>query len=166
MSQRAPVPTSEPLFRHKQRMMVASFLMIVPFWVLDVLTVWPQVPWDTLAIRVFWAVLSVLCALALEFFQVRRRGVSWFITALLLPNLCLCTIIWRLGGSHSPVFAWFCAMPLLGITLSLGSVRRSVVSAGVSLVVGLGMLVAEGQPVERLGVWALLIGGAGVLAVQ
>ncbi len=167
MSQPAPdAPPSATLSRQKRRTMVGAFLMIVPFWVLDLLSVWPRVPWDTLLIRVFWAVLSVGCALALGFFRVRRRGVSWFVTALLLPNLCLCTIIWRLGGSSSPIFAWFCAMPLVGITLSLGSVRRSAVSAVASLVVGLGMLVAEGQPVQRLGVWTMLIGGAGVLAVQ
>jgi signal transduction histidine kinase len=146
--------------------MVVASLMIVPFWVLDVLAAWPRVPWDTLLIRGSWAVLSVVCARALEFFQVRRRGASWLLTGLLLPNLSLGVIIWRLGGSSSPVFAWFCAMPLMGIVLSLGSVRRSVLSAGTSLGVGLGMLVAEGQPAERLGVWALLIGGAGVLAVQ
>jgi two-component system sensor histidine kinase PhcS len=162
----ADAPLSAPLVRHKQRTMVGVFLMIMPFWALDLLTAWPRVPWDTLLIRVGWVGLSVTCAWALAFFKVRVRGASWFVTGLLLPNLSLFLIIWRLGGSASPMFAWFCAMPLLGITLSLGNVRRSVVSAGVSLMAGLSMLVAEGQPVVQLGVWALLIGGSGILAVQ
>jgi len=157
---------STRLLRDKQRTMVLVFLMIVPFWGADVLAVWPRVPWETLGLRVGWAVLSVVGAVLLELFKVRRRGVNWLVTALLLPNVSLWLIIWELGGIGSAMFAWFCAMPLLGITLSLGSVRRAVVSAGTSLVAGLGMLVAEGQPPERLGVWALLIGGAGALAVQ
>ncbi len=157
---------SVPLFRHKQRTMVLAYVMILPFWGLDLLVAWPRVPWDTLLIRLNWAALSLVCALALHFLKVRRRGLNWFILGLLLPNVSLSLIIWRLGGSSTPMFAWFCAMPLLGITLSLGNVSRSVVSAVTSLVMGLSLLLLEGQPVETVGVWAMLISGAGALAVQ
>ncbi|HLL03011.1 MAG TPA: ATP-binding protein [Myxococcaceae bacterium] len=157
---------STRLLRDKQRTMVLVFLMIVPFWGADVLAVWPRVPWETLGLRVGWAVLSVVSAVLLELFKVRRRGVNWLVTALLLPNVSLWLIIWELGGIGSAMFAWFCAMPLLGITLSLGHVRRSLVSAGCSLVAGVGMLLLQGAPPQQVGAWALLIGAAGLLSVQ
>ncbi|MDY7226024.1 sensor histidine kinase [Hyalangium rubrum] len=152
--------------RQKQRLMGLLFLMILPFWAVDVLAVLPRVPWDTLAIRVTWAVLSVGVMLGLKALRVQRPGVSWAITALLLPNLSLSLIIWRLGGSQSAVFAWFCAMPLMGITLSLGSVRRSLVGSGMSLAAALTILVLEGRPATVVGMWGLLITCAGLLAVQ
>jgi two-component system sensor histidine kinase PhcS len=167
MAEHAPdSSTSAPLRRDKVRTMVVGLLLILPFWGLDVVAAHPRVPWDTLLIRAVWAALSLVAAGVLGALKVKRRGVNWLLTGLVLPTLSLSLIIWRLGGSSSPVFAWFCAMPLLGITLSLGHVRRSMVSAGASLAAGLALLALEGQPAEKMAVWGLLILGAGLLAMQ
>ena len=139
----------------------------LPFWGLDVLAAQPRVPWDTLALRVAWALLTVLVVWALPRFRADLRGrVGWFLTGVLLPNVCLPLILWRLGGSSSPTFAWLCALPLLGMLLSMGVVYRSVVSAAASLVAALTLLALEGRPATLLAVWGLLIAGTGLVAVQ
>jgi two-component system, sensor histidine kinase PhcS len=140
----------------------------LPFWVIDVLSTPSRVPWDTLLIRVLWTLLTLVSLWAAQrFVPLRHRGmVGWLVTGLLLPLLSLSLIIWRLGGSQSPAFAWLCALPLMSVSLSLGALYRSVLSAVASLVVGLTLLVLEGCPPSLVAVWGLLIGASGLVAVQ
>jgi two-component system sensor histidine kinase PhcS len=138
----------------------------LPFWGLDVLAA-SRVPWDTLAIRVVWTLLTLLTLWVLWRTKPDCRGMAgWFITGLLLPHLGLSLICWRLGGSQSPLFAWFCALPLLGMSLSTGVVYRSVASAVASLVATLTLLLLEGRPASFIAVWAGLVTASGLVAVQ
>lgn len=159
--------TSAALLRQKQR---AVFLMAtsnLPFWGVDVLAAHPRVPWDTLIIRVLWTLLTLLSLWMVRHFVPGRRAlVGWFITALLLPQLCIGLIISRLGGTQSPVFAWFCALPLLGMSLSTGVVYRSAMSAVASLVTAITLLLLEGRPASVIAIWALLVSASGLVATQ
>lgn len=164
-----PTPDSTPraaVARQKQRAVVWMALSNLPFWGVDVLVV-HQVPWDTLALRVLWTVLTLLTFGALRFMPNPHRGmVGWAVTGLALPHVFVAWIIWRLGGSQSPAFAWFCALPLLGMSLSMGALYRSVLSAAASLGTTLGLLVLEGRPASVLGMWGLLVTASGMVAVQ
>ncbi|WP_224249211.1 sensor histidine kinase [Hyalangium gracile] len=152
----------------RERAVVGMATTNLPFWGIDVLSSPARVPWDTLAIRASWAVLTLasLWVVHRVVSPVRRGMVGWLITGLLLPNVCLSLVIWRLGGSQSPTFAWLCALPMMGISLSMGAVYRSLWSAVACLVSGLTLLVLEGQPVSRVATWGLLIGASGLVAVQ
>lgn len=152
----------------KQRAVVGMAMSNLPFWGIDVLTVPSRLPWDTLVIRAFWMVLTFAGLWATQrFVPLRRRGmVGWLFTGLLLPHVCLALIVWRLGGSQSPAFAWFCAMPLMTISLSLGALYRSVLSSTTSLIAGLTLLLLEGRPPSLVAVWCLLIGASGLVSVQ
>jgi two-component system, sensor histidine kinase PhcS len=154
------------MLRQKQRAVVLMSLSNLPLWGVDVLAAQPRVPWDTLAIRGVWTALTLLTVLALWRLLPRRRELNWALTGLLFPNVALALVIWRLGGSQSPVFAWFCGLPLLGASLSMGRVYRAVSSAGASLVLGLTILLLEGRPASVVVLWGLLIGAAGLVSVQ
>jgi C4-dicarboxylate-specific signal transduction histidine kinase len=154
---------------HQQKQQAVGFMALsnLPFWGLDVLAAQPRMPWDTLVLRGAWALLTVLGFWAVRLFRAEHRGaVGWFLTGLLLPHLSLALIIWRLGGSDSPTFAWLCALPLLGMLLSMGALYRSVVSAAASLGLGLTMLALEGRSATLMAVWGLLILASGLVAVQ
>jgi two-component system, sensor histidine kinase PhcS len=153
--------------RQKQQAVVWMAALCLPFWGIDVLAAWPRMPWDTLAIRVAWMVLTLVCFWLLRRFLRSRRGtVGWFLTGVLVPHLALALIISRLGGSQSPVFAWLCALPLMSMSLSMGVMYRSVVSAAASLVSGLALLLLEGRPASVVAVWGLLIAASGWVSVQ
>jgi signal transduction histidine kinase len=138
----------------------------LPFWGVDVLAS-SRVPWDTLAIRVCWTLLTLMTFWVLWRIKGKHRGtVGWFITGVLLPHVSLALICSRLGGSQSPVFAWICALPLLGMFLSLGRFYRSIISAAVTLVTGGTLLLLEGRPASLIAVWGLLITASGLVAVQ
>ncbi|WP_224363473.1 sensor histidine kinase [Hyalangium versicolor] len=154
--------------QQRQRAVVVMAATNLPFWGIDVLAAQPRVPWDTLAIRVGWTVLTLVSLLAVRLLlPLRRRGVvGWALTGVLLPNFCMALVIWRLGGSRGPVFAWLCAMPLMSISLSLGAVSRSLVGVTAPLVAGLTVLLLEGRPASLVAVWGLLIAASGLVAVQ
>ncbi|MFL5345497.1 MAG: sensor histidine kinase [Hyalangium sp.] len=157
----------DPALRQKQQAVLWMAALSLPFWVIDVLAAHPRLPWDTLAIRAGWMVLTIACFGLLQRFVPGRRGtVGWFVTGVLLPNLALALIIWRLGGSQSPVFAWLCALPLMGMSLSMGVMHRSVLSAAASLVTGLTLLLLEERPASIVAEWGLLIAASGMVAVQ
>jgi two-component system sensor histidine kinase PhcS len=152
--------------RHKQRAVVWMALSSLPFWGLDVL-VSPRVPWDTLAIRGIWMLLTLLSLWGLRYLPSQHRGaVGWAVTGLVMPHAFVAWILWRLGGSQSPVFAWLCVLPLLGMSLSMGALYRSLLSTAASLGMTLGLLTLEGRPAAVLGVWGLLITASGLVAVQ
>jgi two-component system, sensor histidine kinase PhcS len=158
--------TRAALVRQKQRAVMWMSLTNLPFWGVDVLAS-SRVPWDTLLIRIVWTLLTLLTFVVMWRLKSRHRGTAgWAMTGLLLPHVCLGLICWRLGGSQSPAFAWFCALPLLGMSLSLGVLYRSVVSAATSLVTALTVLLLEGRPASLVAVWGLLIGASGLVAVQ
>jgi len=137
------------------------------FWGVDFLAAAPRIPWDTLAIRVVWSGLTLVCLWALRFLEPRYRGnVGWFLTALLLPHIGLSLISWQLGGSQSPAFAWICALPLLGMSLSMGVMFRSVLSAVASLFTVVLVLLLEGRPASFVATWGLLVLASGLVAVQ
>jgi two-component system sensor histidine kinase PhcS len=154
------------LARQKQRAVVWMALSNLPFWGVDVLVA-PQLPWDTLALRVLWTVLTLLTFWALRLMPGPHRGmVGWAVTGLVLPHVFVAWILWRLGGSQSPAFAWLCALPLLGMSLSMGVLYRSLLSAATSLGVTLGLLLLEGRAASVLAMWGLLIAASGLVAVQ
>ena len=167
-SRRAPgLGSSGSSVRQKQQAVLWMAALSLPFWVIDVLAAQPRLPWDTLLIRLGWLVLTVACFELLRRFLPGRRGtVGWFVTGVLLPNLSLALIIWRLGGSQNPVFAWLCALPLMSMSLSMGVTHRSVLSAAASLVSGLTLLLLEGRPAPLVAEWGLLIAASGMVAVQ
>jgi two-component system sensor histidine kinase PhcS len=114
-----------------------------------------------------WTLLTLLAFAMLPRLPSKHRGtVGWVLTGVLLPHVCLGLICWRLGGSQSPAFAWFCALPLLGVSLSLGVLHRTVVSSATSLVTTLGVLLLEGRSASFISVWVLLIAASGLVAVQ
>jgi two-component system sensor histidine kinase PhcS len=139
----------------------------LPFWVIDVLAAYPRIPWDTLLIRAAWMVLTFVSLWVLRRLLPGRHGaVGWFTTGVLLPHLSLGLILWRLGGSQSPAFAWLCALPLMSMSLSMGVMYRSALSAAASLVLGLTLLLLEGRPASVIAMWGLLISASGMVAVQ
>src|SRR5262245_58159826 len=100
------------MVRQKWRTVAWMSTLNLPVWGVDVLAAQGRVPWDTLAIRVGWMLLTVVVAWGLWRLRPNYQGsLRWFITGLLLPNVCLGLICWRLGGTQNPVFGWFCAVP-------------------------------------------------------
>ncbi|EAU61684.1 histidine protein kinase, partial [Stigmatella aurantiaca DW4/3-1] len=87
-------------------------------------------------------------------------------TVLVVPNLAIAVVVWRLGGVQSPLFAWFCAMPIVGVLMATGNMRAAVVGAVTSVLSALSVLVLSGQPLLSVAVWGLLVALAGVMAVQ
>ena len=155
------------MHRQKQQAVVWMAASSLPFWLIDVLAVYPRVPWDTLVIRVGWTLLTLVTLWAVRRFLPAHRGtVGWFLTGVLLPNVSVAIIIGRLGGSQSPAFAWLCVMPLLGMSLSMGALYRSVISSAVSVVTALTLLLWEGSSATLVATWGLLILASGFVAVQ
>jgi two-component system sensor histidine kinase PhcS len=153
--------------RQKQQAVVWMAASSLPFWLIDVLIVHPRVPWDTLVIRVGWMLLTLASLWGVRRFLPAHRGtVGWFLTGVLLPNVSVALIIGRLGGSQSPAFAWLCAMPLLGMSLSMGALYRSVISSVASLATALTLLLWEGRSASLMATWGMLILASGFVAVQ
>ncbi|ADO75658.1 sensor histidine kinase [Stigmatella aurantiaca] len=137
-------------------------------WGIDCLSAHPRVPWDTLWIRCGWWGMSMASVLIWVQPWLDARSREWLrlATVLVVPNLAIAVVVWRLGGVQSPLFAWFCAMPIVGVLMATGNMRAAVVGAVTSVLSALSVLVLSGQPLLSVAVWGLLVALAGVMAVQ
>ena len=139
----------------------------VPFWGMDVLAAAPPLPWETLATRIVWMLLTLLSVLGVRYLPPRHQSaVSWFLVELVVPHFCMGLLAIQLGGSQSPIFAWLCVAPLLSVSLSPGVMHRSVVSAAAGLATVIVLLLMEGRPASYVAVWGLLVFATGIVAVQ
>jgi two-component system, sensor histidine kinase PhcS len=155
----------ELALRNEQRLTYALALMCLVFWGVDALSV-VRLPWDTLGLRGAWAALTVAMGWALGRVPRSWRGVVRAVSLLLLPNLFLGLVVWRLGGVGNPLFGWFCVLPVATLVWSRGDLGLGVLSTLGTLGVTGGLLWVEGVGVSVALTWMSLFLGAGVVGLQ
>ncbi|MDC0711236.1 ATP-binding protein [Stigmatella sp. ncwal1] len=163
----APSAVSTRLQAGPRYVLTLCLYTLLP-WGIDWLSAHPRVPWDTLWIRAGWWAVSMASVLIWiqPWLDSRQREWLRLGTVLVVPNLAIAAVVWRLGGVQSPLFAWFCAMPVVSVLMATGNIRAAVVGAATSWVSALGVLLLSGQPLLAVAVWGLLVALAGLMAIQ
>src|SRR6218665_3853413 len=134
--------------RDEQRLLYVSALAWLLFWGLDVLS-GLKPTWDTLALRGLWAGLTVAMGVGLGHIRSVRREPLRIVVGVLLPNLFLPLITWRLGGSSSHMFSWLCVLPAVALLVG-GGVRNGLASTFLMLCAAGTMLWGEGASASRI----------------
>ncbi len=164
---KAATPRSEEwVLRDEQRLLYMLAFSCLPFWFADALSVM-RLPWDTLTLRLGWAGLTAGMGWGLRFVsQPRHRRTVRMIAGMVLPNIFLALIVSRLDGVHSPLFSWFCVLPVVTLSISRGEVWQGALSTLMSLVSAGAVMWAGGTPLPVAATWLLLLMGAGGLGLQ
>ena len=157
--------TQEQLLQEEQRLLYILALTALPFWLIDCLSA-KRFTWDTLGLRLGWAGLVAGLGWSLRWMGQERRRVMRAMAGVVVPNLFLGGVVYRLGGVHSPMFAWFCAMPVVALSLSRGVRGQGLMSTLMPmLAAGVVMGVQQTAPLLMI-TWLLLLLGAGVVGTQ
>jgi len=160
-----PTRNEGSLLRDEQRFLYVLALTCLPFWVVDALLV-PHWPWDTLALRLGWAGLTAGMGWGLEWVSPSARRRMRTVAGMVLPNLFLGLVVHRLGGVNSPLFSWFCVLPVVALSVSRGELWQGVMSTGLSLVSAGTVMWVGGTPPALMLTWLLLLLGAGAVGMQ
>ncbi|MFL5353682.1 sensor histidine kinase [Archangium sp.] len=160
-----PPPGEELVLRDEQRLLYMLALTYLPFWVVDSMSV-GRPAWDTLALRLVWSALTGVMGWWLA--RVRASARRWLRTlaGVVVPNVFLGLVVHRLGGSGSPVFGWFCVMPVMTLMVSRGEPWQWVLSTLMPVAVVGAVMGVEGTPPARMVTWMLLLVGAGGVGTQ
>ncbi|QRK12003.1 two-component sensor histidine kinase [Archangium violaceum] len=164
-SQEATARSEELVLRNEQRFFFMLALTCLPFWVVDALSVM-RPTWDTLALRVVWAGLTLALGRSLWRLEPPRRRLVLTIGGVVVPNLFLLLVVHRLGGVGNPLFGWFCVMPVVSLSVSRGETWQALTSTFMPLVCAGTLLWLEGAPPVLAGSWLLLVAGSGVVGLQ
>ncbi|HYO58289.1 sensor histidine kinase [Archangium sp.] len=158
-------PRSEELvLRDEQRLLYIFALTVLPFWVVDSLSVM-RLAWDTLALRLAWAGVMVAMGWSLERVGPSRRRLVLTIGGV-IPNVFQGLVVYRLGGVESPLFCWFCVMPVVTFTVSRGELLQGVLSTLWPMVAAGTLMWLEGTAPALTLTWLLMLLGAGVVGMQ
>ncbi|AKI99799.1 phospho-acceptor domain-containing protein [Archangium gephyra] len=160
-------PRSEDLvLRDEQRFLYALALSCLPFWLVDSLSV-GRPAWDTLALRLGWAGLTGAMGWGLRWVErpARRRAVRT-LAGVVVPNLFLGLVVYRLGGTGSPLFSWIFVMPLMTLTVQRGELWQGVLSTLLPLVSAGTLMGLEGMAPRAMVTRLLLLVGAGAVGMQ
>jgi signal transduction histidine kinase len=163
--QHTPPRSEEWLLREEQYLLYLLAFSCLPLWGVDALSV-GRLPWDTLALRLVWAALTAGLGWGLAFMPRPRRRLARTIAAVVLPNVFLALVVLRLGGVYSPLFSWFCVLPVVTLPVSRGELRQGMLSTLLSLVSAGGVMWVGGTPLALAMTWLLLMLGAGLLGLQ
>jgi signal transduction histidine kinase len=144
-------PSQKARIADEQRLLYAMSLTWVLFWSADVLSVL-RPTWDTLALRLLWAALTLAASVSLPHVRPALRSLLLLIAGVLLPNLFLSLVLYRVGGSHSPLFNWMCLTPVVVILLG-GGMWQGVMSILLMMLSVGAMMWAERAPSERVLSW-------------
>jgi two-component system sensor histidine kinase PhcS len=144
-------PSQKARIADEQRLLYAMSLTWVLFWSADVLSVL-RPTWDTLALRLLWAALTLAASVSLPHVRPALRSLLLLIAGVLLPNLFLSLVLYRVGGSYSPLFNWMCLTPVVAILLGGGMWQGAMSILLMMLSVG-AMMWAESAPSERVLSW-------------
>jgi two-component system, sensor histidine kinase PhcS len=160
------MPRSEEMvLRDEQRLLYMLALTCLPFWVVDSLSV-GRPAWDTLALRLGWAGLTGAMGWALRWVEPsRRRGVRT-LAGVVVPNLFLGLVVYRLGGTDTPLFSWLFVMPLMTFTVSRGELWQGVLSTLLPMVSAGTLMGLEGMAPVPMVTRLLLLLGAGAVGMQ
>ena len=141
--------------RDEQRLLFASALAWLLFWGLDVLQ--ERRPcWDTLVLRALWASFTVLLGGMMSRVRpVFREGLR-MMAGVVLPNIFLPLVVYRLGGSDSQLFSWLCVVPAVAL-LAGGRMWQGGVSALLSLGAAALLLWVEQAPASRVASSLLML---------
>ncbi|HEX8434991.1 sensor histidine kinase [Archangium sp.] len=153
------------VLRDEQHLLYLLAFACLLFWGVDALSVM-RLPWDTLALRLTMAGMMVGLGWTLGRVPKPRRRLVRMLAVMVVPNFFLALVVYRLGGVDSPLFGWFCVMPLVTLSMSLGEVRQGVLSTLTTMVAAGGVMWAGGTPLPRMLTWLLLMLGAGALGLQ
>jgi signal transduction histidine kinase len=139
--------------------------MCLSFWGVDALSVgyWP---WDTLALRVGWAGLLVAMAWGLRHLEQRQRKWARILVGLVVSNIFLGLVVYRLGGAHNPLFGWLSVMPVVTLAVSRGEPWQGVTSTLCTMGVAGVVMGVEGTPPRLMWMWLLLLLGTGAVGMQ
>ncbi len=157
--------TQEQTLQDEQRLLYMLALTSLPFWIIDSLSVM-RLTWDTLALRLGWAGLVAGLAWSLRWMGQERRRVVRAIAGVVVPNVFLGLVLHRLGGVDSPVFAWFCAMPMVALPLSRGLRGQALMSTLMPMLSSAVVLLMGGASTMQVVTWQLLLLSAGVVSTQ
>jgi signal transduction histidine kinase len=94
------------------------------------------------------------------------RKVMQMTAGMVLPNLFFGLVVHRLGGVNSPLFGWFCVLPLVMLSVSRGERWQGVLSTGLPLVAAVTVMWVEETPLPLMATWLLLLLGAGGVGLQ
>jgi signal transduction histidine kinase len=161
----SPEAKAQRVLRGEQRLIRVLAVAQLPYWGVDALTV-GHLPWETLALRVLWAVLTLVGAEALVRVPSAWRWVVRVLGGAVVPNVIVGLISWRLGGATNPVFAWMCTLPLATLVVMHGRREMPLLSVGCTLVAGLAVTLASGLSPALVAAWLLLFLASGIIAVQ
>jgi signal transduction histidine kinase len=164
-SKDGPTRDEGGVLRDEQHILYVLALTFLPFWVVDALSV-PHWPWDTLALRLGWAGLTAGLGWGLRWVEQPARRHMRTVAGMVLPNLFLGLVVHRLGGVDSPLFSWFCVLPVVALSVSRGQLWQGVLSTGLALVSASAVMWVGGTPPARMLTWLLLLLGAGGVGMQ
>ncbi|WP_257462830.1 sensor histidine kinase [Archangium lipolyticum] len=154
-------PGSEDvLLQDEQKLLYMVAFACLPFWVLDSLTVM-RPAWDTLALRLVWAGLTWGLARSLSRVSPSRRWVVRTLAGVVLPNVFFGLVVYRVGGMHSPLFGWFCVLPVVSLSISRGALRHGVLSTLFPMTTAGVVMWKDGTSPQWTVAWLLLLLGAG-----
>ena len=160
-----PTRDEGSLLRDEQRFLYVLALTCLPFWVVDALSV-PHWPWDTLALRLGWAGLTAGMGWGLGWVSPSARRKMRTVAGMVLPNLFLGLVVHRLGGVNSPLFSWFCVLPVVALSVTRGELWQGAMGTGLSLVSAGTVMWVGGTPPTLMLTWLLLLLGAGCVGMQ
>jgi signal transduction histidine kinase len=151
--------------RDEQNLLYALAATCLPFWVVDVLAV-ERWPWDTLALRLSWAALIAGMGWGLRHLAPKRRLLMRIIASLVVSNVFLGLVVYQVGGVNSPLFGWFCVMPVVTLAVSRGERLQGMLSTLLSMASAGAVMWADGAPPRLMLTWWLLLLGAGLVGLQ
>ncbi len=157
--------TEEWALRDEQHLLYMLAFSCLPFWGVDALSVM-RLPWDTLALRLVWAVLTAGMGWGLALVRQPRRLLVRTLAGMVLPNVFLALVVHRLDGVYSPLFSWFCVLPVVTLLVSRGELWLGVLSTLLSLVSAGAVMWAGGTSLPLALAWLLLLLGSGGLGLQ
>ncbi|MFE8604913.1 sensor histidine kinase [Archangium violaceum] len=155
----------ELVLRDEQRLLYLLALTCLPLWLVDSLSV-GRPTWDTLALRLGWAGLTGAMGWALRWLEPsRRRGVR-MVAGMVVPNIFLGLVVYRLGGTGNPLFHWFFMMPLMTLSVSRGELWQGALSTLLPMGVAGTLMGLEGMALVPMASRLLLLLGAGAVGMQ
>jgi signal transduction histidine kinase len=157
--------SEELVLRDEQRLLYMVALTCLPFWVVDSLSVM-RPTWDTLALRLGWAGLTGAMSWSLRWLGPSPRRLVRAVAGVVVPNVFLGLVVYRLGGVSSPLFSWFFVMPLMTLSLSRGELWQGMLSTLLPMVAVGTLMGLEGMEAGPMVTRLLLLLGAGAVGMQ
>ena len=163
--EKVPVRGKELLLQDEQRLLYVLAFTCLPFWFADCMSLM-RPTWDTLALRGVWALATAGLGLSLQWVKAPSRRWLRTLAGVGVPNLFLGLIIHRLGGEHSPLFGWYCVMPVVALPLSRNPHGQGWMGTLAAVASASAVMAAQDTPLPRMLTWVMLLVGAGAVGAQ